>query len=118
MALIEKKTNSNEFLQLEDISSIVLKVQVVTVEKKNHFDRFKNENIERYFLTLSNGKIFLIQNEVNESRLLWNFASIEASLNQEITLYKTRVEVKGKFRDTIRVQYDILNKIKTKLGEN
>lgn len=109
MALTEDSTN---FLRPADLSSREQNLKIVKVEKKVQHDKFKDEEIERYFLTFSNGKVFPIQNETNLFRLVWNFGSVEESLNQEIWLYSTQIEVNGKQTNTIRIRYNILDKIK------
>lgn len=117
MALVKDGSNLN-FIRNEDIPQNGKKFKIIKVEKKPHFDAYKQQNIERYFITLDNNKIFIIQNDTNLARLLWNFDTVESSLNQDITLYLTEIEVKDKKLKTIRIRYNVLEKIKKELGEN
>ena len=110
MALIQERSDSN-LLRSEHLSASGEKLKVVKVEKKSQYDKFKSKEIERYFLTLSNGKIFVIQNETNIIRLEWNFGTVESSLDKEIVLYKTQIEMDGRVIPTIRIRYNILNRI-------
>ena len=110
MALIQERSDSN-LLRSEHLSASGEKLKVVKVEIKPQYDKFKSVEIERYFLTLSNGKIFVVQNETNIIRLEWNFGTVENSLDKEIVLYKTQIEMNGKFLSTIRIRYNILNRI-------
>lgn len=111
MALTQD-SNNLDFIRPSDLSSHGQNLKIIKVEKKVQHDKFKDEEIERYFLTFSNGKMFPIQNETNLVRLLWNFGTVEESLNKEIWLYSTQIEVSGKQITTIRIRYNILDKIK------
>lgn len=110
MALVQE--NNYNLLRVQDVQK-PLRVKVLSLEKKAQYDKYKHKEVEKIFLSLSNGKIFFIQNEVNFNRIIWNFESIEECVGKEIVLYISKIEINGVLKDSIRIQYNILNKIKT-----
>ncbi|HNC58898.1 MAG TPA: hypothetical protein PLP33_25965 [Leptospiraceae bacterium] len=117
MALIEEKSSQNYSIQNSELTTPKT-YTIVSTEVKKEFDRYKSAEVEKIYLHLEckdgKEKFFPIQNESNLQRMVWNFGEETSNWNRkEITLYTTKIDIKGQLKSVIRVQYNLKDKIKT-----